>query len=184
MDCDPYYAKFQRCVLDPSEFSDCYRDDKVWNKALILFATLRRSLDLAGNSRMARVAEYHYRIWERKRLYWLWRHAETSGPLPWLRSMFAFILTGYGERPIYVDGWMLMLIALMGEIYQNLFPYVITGDHLTFLDYWFFSFKIFCAKGFTNSYQTSGLLLSQVTEFSIGLVLIALLVGSVTRKLS
>ena len=184
VDCDPYNARFIRCVVDPSEFEKCYTEDSLWNKALILFANLRRGLESAGNGRMARVAEYHYRVWERRRLYWLWRVHETSGFWPWFRSLLVSILTGYGERPVYVGTWMLVLISAMAEIYRRWFPYVVSNGNAALGDYWYFSFKVFCAQGFAGEFVTTGLLCCQVTEFALGLILIALLVGSVTRKLS
>jgi hypothetical protein len=184
VDCDPYHARFIRCVVDPSEFAKCYTDDDLWNKALILFANLRRGLENGGDGRMARVAEYHYRIWERRRLYQLWKVHETSGPWPWFRSLLVAILTGYGERPVYIGGWMLMLITVMAAIYWRWFPFAVTASNAGLGDYWYFSLKVFCAQGFDSQFVTAGLLCCQVTEFALGLILIALLVGSVTRKLS
>jgi hypothetical protein len=184
VDCDPYHARFIKCALDPSEFAKCYTEDSHWNKALILFANLRRGLENAGNGRMARVAEYHYRVWERRRLYRLWRVNETSGFWPWFRSLFVAMVTGYGERPIYLGAWMIGLITAMASVYRQWFPYVVTSGKSGFTDFWYFSFKVFCAQGFTDHFLTSGLLVCQVGEFSVGVVLISLLVGSVTRKLS
>jgi hypothetical protein len=77
---------------------------------------------------MARVAEYHYHIWERRRLYQLWKVHETSGPWPWFRSLLVAILTGYGERPVYIGGWMLLLITVMATIYWRWFPYSVTAS--------------------------------------------------------
>jgi hypothetical protein len=133
---------------------------------------------------MARVAEYHYRVWERRRLYQLWRVHETSGFWPWFRSLLVAILTGYGERPVYVGGWMLVLITIMSAVYWKWFPYAVSVANAGPGDYWYFSFKVFCAQGFETQFVTTGLLCCQVTEFALGLILIALLVGSVTRKLS
>jgi uncharacterized protein YjbI with pentapeptide repeats len=184
IDCDPYHARFRRCAIDPSEFKNCYSDDALWNKALLLFSTLRQELEREGNGRMARVADYYYRVWERRRLHWLWKVSETSSRWPWLRSLLVSLLTGYGERPAYVGAWMLALITTMGCVYWKWFPFVVSGDKPGLGSYWYFSFKIFCAQGFASEFVTTGLLLCQVVEFSLGLFFIALLVGSVTRKLS
>ena len=79
---------------------------------------------------------------------------------------------------------MLVLISIMAAIYRKWFPHAVSADNAGFGDYWYFSFKVFCAQGFASQFVTAGLLCCQVTEFAIGLVLIALMVGSVTRKLS
>jgi Pentapeptide repeats (9 copies) len=136
VDCDPYNARFIRCVVDPSEFKNCYREDSLWNKALILFANLRSGLEKAGNGRMARVAEYHYRVWERRRLYWLWDVHGTSGAWPWFRSLCVAVLTGYGERPAYLGGWMLALITVMAVVYRTCLPYAVTSANPGIEDYW------------------------------------------------
>lgn len=184
LNCDPYNARFTRCAVDPAYFKKCYQDDNVYNKALILFSTLRQSLEREGNGRMARTAEYYYRIWERRRLYHLWRTKETSGFWPWCRSFLVAILTGYGERPVYIGGWILALITFMGFVYQRWFPAAIGAKQANFADYWFFSFRLFCTQGLTSTFAGRGVVACEVLEVAIGLVLIALLLGSVTRKLS
>jgi Pentapeptide repeats (9 copies) len=181
--CDPYNCSFLRTVVDPATFKPCY-GEKDWNRALILFANLKLGFEKAGNGRLARATEYRYRIWERRRLYHLWRDRETSGPFPWVGSLLVGSLTGYGERPAYVAGWMIALITAMSFVYRHWFPFVATPADNSFARYWYFSFKVFCARGFAPEYATAGLLACQVVEFALGLVLIALLVGSITRKLS
>lgn len=94
------------------------------------------------------------------------------------------VLMGYGERPAYLGGWMFALITVMALVYQKWFPFSVNPSASGFVDYWYFSLKIFCAQGFASSYFTVGLMATQVVEFALGLILIALLVGSVTRKLS
>jgi hypothetical protein len=189
LNCDPYYTSFTNCAVHPAEFDKCYTDDSEWNKALILFSTLRRSIERTGNGRMARVAEYYYRVWERKRLYSLWKVHETSSFFAWFGNLLIAMLTGYGERPVYIGSWMLVLITSMAVVYKSWFPYAIAaaGSSVAnghFTDYWFFSFKVFCAQGFTPAPISMGFLTCQVLEFAAGLILVALLVGSVTRKLS
>lgn len=184
VNCDPYYAAFNKCAVNPSEFKECYSQDSDWNKALILFSNLREDLEKEGNGRMARIAEYYYRVWERRRLYRLWKVNETSSFWPWFRNFTVAALTGYGERPMYLGSWMLVLVTLMAFVYLKWFPYALASNQNGFTDYWYFSFKVFCAQGFTSEPMSLGLLSCQVLEFAIGLVLVALLVGSVTRKLS
>jgi hypothetical protein len=133
---------------------------------------------------MARAAEYYYRVWERRRLYHLWKTKETSGFWPYCRSCVVAILTGYGEQPIYIGGWIIFLITAMGFVYQRWFPGAVGTKEAKFADYWFFSFKLFCAQGLTSMSVSRGFVACQVLEVAIGLVLVALLVGSVTRKLS
>lgn len=180
--CDPYNLGFVRSVVTPGSFKRCYQE-KDYNKALILFANLRVGLERAGDFRLARAAEYYYRVWERRRSYHLWRDRETSGITPWLWSLFLGSLTGYGERPAYLSIWVAGLITLMAAVYKHWFPLVVTTPQ-QFATYWYFSFKVFCAQGFTSDYPGGGLFACQLSEFVIGLIFISLLVGAITRKLS
>lgn len=182
--CDPYNASFSESVVEPSAFSKCYASVNDLNKALLLFASLKRDLQASGNSRGHRAADYYYNKWQRRLLYNRWRHKQMSSAMPWLWSLILGSLTGYGERPIYLLLWIFLLITGMGVIYETYFPYSLSAGTCDFWSYWYFSFKIFCAKGFTNDVMSGGLLFCQVAEFTLGLILIALLVGSVTRKLS
>lgn len=183
-DCNPYYASFEKSVIHPSAFKSCYRSVGDWNRATVLFTGLKRDLEATGNGRASRAAEYYYRKWERIHLYHKWRFRQLSGMTPWLWSWLLDAFMGYGERPIYLLIWMLGLITVMGGVYKAWFPFSISPTSSDFWSYWYFSFKIFCAKGFTNDVLSKGLLFCQVLEFSLGLVLLSLLVGSVTRKLS
>jgi Pentapeptide repeats (9 copies) len=182
-DCDPYNPSFLRTVVKPSAFKNCY-DKESYNKALILFTNLRLGFERAGNVRLERAAEYYYRVWERRRSYYLWRTRSTSGVTPWLGSLFLGSLTGYGERPVYLGIWVTALITILAGIYEHWFPLVVATADKTFASYWFFSFKVFCGRGFTSDYPGGPLLGCQVFEFTLGLIFISLLVGSVTRKLS
>jgi hypothetical protein len=184
IDCDPYNALFPDSVVDPSAFKKCYTSNKDLNKALLLFSGLKRDLQAAGNSRASRAADYYYSKWERRLLYHRWRFRQMSGARPWLWSLILGSLTGYGERPIYLLFWMFSMITGMGVVYKTYFPFSLSPGNYDFWSYWYFSFKIFCAKGFTNDVLSGGLLFCQVAEFTFGLILLALLIGSVTRKLS
>jgi hypothetical protein len=169
--------------LPPLHLSDVYSVAEDWNKAVGLFARLRRDLEAAGDGRASRAAEYYFRVWQRRHLYHKRFHG-LSGLTPWLWSWFLGVFTGYGERPAYLLGWMFALITAMGAVYWEWFPFSLSPPAKDFLSYWYFSFKIFCAKGFTNDVLSKGLLACQVGEFTLGLILLATLVGSVTRKLS
>ncbi len=182
-DCDPYNPRFVRTVVKPAAFKRCYRE-KDYNKALLLFTNLRSGFERAGDIRLARAAEYYYRLWERRRSYHLWRHRETSGITSWLGSLFLGSLTGYGERPAYLGVWVTALITIMAAVYQRWFPFVVATASTNFAAYWYFSFKVFCGRGFTPEYVSTALLGCQVSEFTLGLIFISLLVGSVARKLS
>lgn len=184
LNCDPYYASFKRSVIDAAAFKKCYDSEVDVRKGLLLFSRLRRDLLGAGDSRRSRAAEYYYRTWERKLLYSRWRSSGKSGATPWALSLTLGWLTGYGERPIYVVAWIFALITVMGAVYRKFFPFSTPPANYGFWSYWYFSFKIFCAKGFTNDVMSAGLLTCQVTEFMVGILFLALLVGSVTRKLS
>jgi hypothetical protein len=64
------------------------------------------------------------------------------------------------------------------------FPGILGPGSSRYFDYWYFSFRVFFAQGFTDKVSSVGLLALQVGEFAFGLVLVALMIGSVTRKLS
>jgi hypothetical protein len=184
VDCDPYYVSFVETVIEPRAFRECYRSGETdLNKALLLFSRLKRNLEEAGDHTGSRSADYYYRRWQRRLLYHRWRFREVSGGMPWLWSLLIGALTGYGERPVYAVLWIFSLITVMGAVYCKFFPFVVAGTANGFLAYWYFSFKIFCAKGFTETVG-KGLVAAQVSEFTIGLIFLALLVGSITRKLS
>lgn len=184
VDCDPYNVSFAETVIEPRAFKKCYRSGETdLNKALLLFSGLKRSLEEAGGHTGSRAADYYYRRWQRRLLYHRWRFREVSGGIPWLWSLLIGALTGYGERPAYAVLWIFSLITAMGAVYSKYFPFVVSGTANGFLSYWYFSFKIFCAKGFTETVG-KGLVAAQVSEFTIGLIFLALLVGSITRKLS
>jgi hypothetical protein len=159
-------------------------DHDLCNKAVILFANLKRNLEGLGGGRMERFAEYYYWIWERRRFYSLWKNAETAGPWPWIRSLAVWIVTGYGERPEFVGAWMMLLVTLTSLVYKYAFATLVPHANGRFGDFWYFSLKVFCAQGFDSQFSTTAFLACQVAEFALGLVLISLLVASVTRKLS
>lgn len=182
-DCDAYYVSFPRSIVAPASFKDCYKLSRDTNKALLLFSALRKSFKNSGNARLAGAADYYYRGWERKLLRHRWT-IDTSSCGPWLWSWFLNILNGYGERPVYLLFWILGLVTLMSFVYRHWFPYAVGPGDASPLSYWRFSLSVFCAQGFSNSSLTPALLLSEVAEFTFGLVLISVLVGSVSRKLS
>lgn len=183
-DCDPYYASFDNTEVDPSSFKRCYRLDADWNKALVLFAELRRSFLTSADGRLSRTADYYFRTWQRRRLHYLWKRKQMSGFFPWFRSFCLWILTGYGERPACLAAWASLVIGLLAGIYMKCFPYVAAGPAHGYLDYLYLSFRVFFGQSFSGSLQSSGLLLVQLAEFFCGLVLVALLIGTVTRKLA
>lgn len=184
IDCDPYYASFVETVVEPRAFKKCYLSGETdLNKALLLFSMLKRNLAEAGDNPGSRAADYYYRRWQRRLLYHRWRFREVSGGMPWLWSLLLGALTAYGERPAYLLIWIFSLITAMGAVYSKYFPSVVAGTANGFLSYWYFSFRIFCAKGFTEAVG-KGLVAAQVSEFTVGLVFLALFVGSITRKLS
>ena len=174
VDCDPYNVSFAETVIEPRAFKKCYRSGETdLNKALLLFSGLKRSLEEAGGHTGSRAADYYYRRWQRRLLYHRWRFREVSGGIPWLWSLLIGALTGYGERPAYAVLWIFSLITAMGAVYSKYFPFVVSGTANGFLSYWYFSFKIFCAKGFTETVG-KGLVAAQVSEFTIGLIFLAL----------
>jgi hypothetical protein len=97
--CDPYYPSFSRTVVSPFYFKHCY-DKHDWNKALILFEKLKLGFEKAGNGRLARAADYYYRIGERRRLYYLWRDRGTSGPIPAGELVYRFAHGVWGTAGI------------------------------------------------------------------------------------
>jgi len=182
--CDPYYASFKETEAHPAQFKNCYTRPEYWNKALLLFADLRRNLSEMGNNRQARAAEYYVRVWERRQMYIRWRHKQLSSALPWLGSLFIWLLVGYGERPAYLGFWMFALISLSAKGYMKWFSAAALPHGGTYVDYWYYSFKIFCAKGFAEQASSIPFITFQVAEFVVGLILISLLIGSITRKLA
>jgi hypothetical protein len=184
VDSDPYYVSFPESEIDPSSFGKCYSKTTDWNKALILFSTLRALHQSEGDSRGARIAEYYFRIWERRRLYLRWRKTEFSGPLPYFWSLFQGALTGYGERPAYLAVWILAVITFWAAFYSWFFPSVVQPSLHGFHAYWYFSFRVLFGQGFSAGDTSTSLILPEVLEFGSGLVLVSLLIGSISRKLS
>jgi len=184
IDSDLYNVSFGASEILTSSFGNCYRQHEDWNKALILFSALRTKLLGEGNTRGARVAEYYLRIWERRRLYSRWRNTDLSGPLPWLWSLFLGSLTGYGERPAYLALWATAVISVWAWLYKLRYPWVIDPVIRRFFAYWFFSFRLFFGQGISLYPGSIGVALLEMFEFGIGLVLVSLLIGSASRKLS
>jgi hypothetical protein len=182
--CDPYYATFENTEVNPTSFKNCYHVDSDWNKALVLFSELRRSLLASGDGRLSRTADYYFRSWQRRRLHHLWKIKQMSGFFPWFWNLCLWLLTGYGERPAYLLFWALGVISAIAMVYTKFFPFVVTAPKHSYLDFWYFSFQVFFGKWLSASLQTTGLFIVQLFEFGCGLVLIALLIASVTRKLS
>jgi hypothetical protein len=180
---DPYYAKFPQTLVPASSFKRCYQF-KDWNKALVLFSQLKQDLEAEGNRRASQAADYYYRRWERALLYHRWKAREVSGMWSWLWSLIIGSLTGYGERPQYLLFWTTALITIAAMVYRVLFPGCVSAADHRLLGYWYFSFKVFCGKGFTTDAISRGLVFSQVIEFSFGLIFVAMLVASITRKFS
>ena len=60
--CDPYYMSVERTEIDPSSFKKCFALHTEWNKALLLFSNLRRSLKELGETRSSRTAEYYFSV--------------------------------------------------------------------------------------------------------------------------
>jgi hypothetical protein len=183
-ECDPYYAHFEDTEVDPTSFARCYRRDSDWNKALVLFSELRRSLDAYGEGRLSRAADFYFRTWQRRRLQHLWKDKQQSGFLPWFWNVCVWLLTGYGERPAYLSLWAVGIISIFAFLYKASFPYSVTSPKYGYADFWYFSFRIFVGRGFSSDLQTLSLFLVQLGEFGCGLLLVALLIASVTRKLS
>jgi uncharacterized protein YjbI with pentapeptide repeats len=182
--CDPYYSSFKRTEIDPSSFAKCFRSHSEWNKAMLLYADLRRSLLQHGDSRAARNAEYYFRVWQRRRLFHRWRFKRVTGLGPYFWSLCLGMFTGYGEKPIYLAAWALGLITGSASIYKRWLPSVLTSPNARFADYWYYSFKVFFAQGLSGDFQSVSLSTVQVSEFLCGLILVSLLIGSVVRKLS
>lgn len=183
--CDPYYVTFEKTEVDPSDFQRCYEKDGDWNKALLLFSALREDLRTRGSGRKSNTAEYHLRVWERRHMYLRWyKKRRLEYLLPWMQSLLIGGLTGYGERPAYLAIWMFALISLAAVGYMKWFPSAAPGLSGGYLRYWYFSFRVFFAQGFRGSPPAVGQLAFQVAEFGSGLVLVAMFIGSVTRKLS
>jgi hypothetical protein len=182
--CDPYYASFQNTEVEPSSFKRCYPSDTDWNKAIVLFAELRRSFLADANGRLSRRADYYFRISQRRRLKYLWWTKQISGFSPWLRSFALWLLTGYGERPEWLAAWSAAVIGFFASIYEIRFPYALANPSCSYTDYLYLSFRLFFAQGFSEHLQGGGLFTAQVVELSCGLVLIALFIASVTRKLA
>jgi Pentapeptide repeats (9 copies) len=180
---DPYHATFPGSVIAPSSFKKCFKSSDL-NKALILFLDLKRELEESGDHRGSRAADYYYRRWERNLLHHRWRNRQIFGIGPWLWSLFLGSLTGYGERPQYLLLWTIGLITASSFIYRFVYPACVSLADQRFLGYWYFSFKVFCGKGFTTDALSRALVTFQVIEFTLGMVFLALLVGSITRKLS
>src|SRR6266851_3570245 len=183
-DSDPYYAVFESTEVDPSAFKRCYVSLSEWNKALVLFAHLRTALEEYGETRSSRSAEYYFRVWQRRRLWHQWRSKRMMSFGPWLWSLCIGALTGYGERPIYLGGWALAIVTLWAQIYRAFFPFALANAGHTFMEFWYYSFKVFFARGPAADFQTSGLAILQASEFLFGIIWVSLLIGSVARKLS
>lgn len=184
VDCDPYYASFIQTEIDPSSFRRCFQSHKDWNKALILFADLRRSLKEMGETRSSRTAEYYFRVWQRRRLFHRWRFKRIAGFRTWFGSLCLGALTGYGERPAYLAAWAIGVITLLSAVYMTWLPYALSQQGHRFRDYWYYSFKVFFAQGLSGTFQSVPLAVAQVLEFLSGLVMVSLLIGSIARKLS
>jgi hypothetical protein len=183
-DCDPYYASFENTEIDPASFGKCYHRHGDWNKALVLFSELRRSLQAYGEGRLSRAADYYFRTWQRRRLQHLWKTKQRSGFSPWFWNVCIWLLTGYGERPAYLSLWAGGVISLLALVYMRLFPYSVTSPKYGYADFWYLSFRVFFGRAFSDGLQTLSLFIVQLGEFGCGLLLIALLIASVTRKLS
>jgi hypothetical protein len=183
-DCDPYYTSFERTEIDPSAFKNCFGAHAEWNKALLLFSNLRRSLKEMGETRSSRTAEYYFRVWQRRRLFHRWHFKRISGFGAWFGSLCLGALTGYGERPVYLAGWAFGVITTLSVIYMKWLPYALDTVNQRFRDYWYYSFKVFFAQGLSAGFQSVPLSVVQVAEFLSGLVMVSLLIGSIARKLS
>lgn len=184
VDSDLYNVSFGNSEITTSSFEKCYRELKDYNKPLKLFAILRTKYQSEGDAHAARRAEYHFRVWERKRLYTRWRNTDLAGPFPWLWSLFLGSLTGYGERPAYLVFWTAGVITSWGWLYARCFPFVLDSPQHRFFFYWYFSFRTFLGQGFSLNPTTPWATAVQIVEFGFGLVLASLLIGSFSRKLS
>jgi hypothetical protein len=182
--CDPYYVSFENTEIDPRSFKHCYSLNSDWNKALILFSELRRSLFAYGEGNLSRTADYYFRMWHRRRQFHLWTKKQMSGPLPWFGSLCLWLLTGYGEKPVNLAGWAFVVISAFAAIYKKWFASVVPNPRHGYVDFWYQSFRVFFGRAFSGDIQSVGLFSIQICEFGCGLILIALLIGSVTRKLS
>lgn len=182
--CDPYYASFENTEIDPSSFRNCYQLDDDWNKAVILFAELRKSFMESADGRLSRKADYYFRAWKRRRLYHLWRTKQMSGFLPWFWDFGIWLVTGYGERPVYLAGWASVVICFFAAIYMKFFSKGLPAPAHQVADYFYLSFRVFFGQGFSGYLQSVGLFWVELGEFFCGLVLIALLIGTVTRRVA
>lgn len=189
VNCNPYFAIFPNSDIDPKSFAGiyramgCYTKSSDYNRATRLFSNLRQSLLRNGDVRKSRRAEYYLRVWERKKLWvHFWKKNEHSC-FPWLQSLFLGGLNGYGQRPEYTLFWMAAVISGFGEFYRYFFPkMIVTGNG--HLDCWYFSFRVFFAQAFARELPQVRLLACQVSEFGLGLILIAIFIGSAARKVS
>lgn len=184
VDADLYYPEFQRTEVDPASFKKSFSSHEEWNKALLLFAELRRSLRELGESRLSRKADYFFRIWQRRRLYHRWKFKRIAGFGPWFRSLCLAALNGYGERPAYLAIWAFGVVTAAALVYWRFFPFAVSTTDPRFVDFWYYSFKVFFAQGLSAGFQSGALTFAQMAELVSGLVLVALLIGSVARKLS
>ncbi len=183
-DCDIYYPSFSETEVDPASFKNCFLLHEEWNKALILFAELRRSLREIGESRLSRKADYFFRVWQRRRLFHRWKLKRIAGFAPWFWSLCIGALNGYGERPQYLAFWAFGVVSAASVIYKVWLPYALNVPNPRLVDYWFYSFKVFFAQGLSAGFQSVSLMLMQTGEFLAGLILVSLLIGSTARKLS
>jgi hypothetical protein len=181
---DPYNTFFEATEIDPSSFKKCFVQHADWNKALLLFSGLRRSLKEMGETRSSRTAEYYFRVWQRRRLFHRWRFKKISGFVAWFWSLCLGALTGYGERPFYLAVWAFGLITALSVIYMTWLPNALDSASHHFTEYWYYSFKVFFAQGLGAGFQSTSLSVAQMGEFLCGLVMVALLIGSIARKLS
>jgi hypothetical protein len=92
--------------------------------------------------------------------------------------------TGYGERPSYLAIWAFGFITALSLVYMIWFPSVPINGNNNFMSYWYYSFKVFFAQGLDVGFQSMRLAFVQMGEFLSGLVMVALLIGSIARKLS
>jgi len=184
VNCDPYYTSFEKTEIDPAAFRRCFASHDEWNKALLLFSVLRLQLKEMGETRYSRMAEYWFRVWQRRRLYNRWRLKRVAGFGSWFGSLCLGALTGYGERPIYLAGWALGVVTIMSRVYMAWIPEALPTQTRHSTEFWYYSFRVFFGQGFTPQYSSAPLAIAQIGEFSVGLIMVALLIGSVARKLS
>ncbi len=181
---DPYHASFERTEIDPSSFKSCFAMHTEWNKALLLFSNLRLSLKELGETRSSRTAEYYFRVWQRRRLFHRWHFKRIAGFGAWFWSLCLGALTGYGERPFYLAAWAFGVITALSAIYMKWLPYALDGGNRRFVEYWYYSFKVFFAQELSIGFQSIPLSVAQIAEFLSGIIMVSLLIGSIARKLS